>query len=525
MSEQRAPFAYDEVPYPGGAIAQTHPSRLATLATLFGMAPAPVESCRVLELGCGNGSNLVPMAAALPESTFYGVDLSPRQIADGQRYVDRLSLRNLKLEALDILDMPSNVGPFDYIIAHGVYSWVPAPVQQKVLSLISELLAPQGVAHVSYNTLPGCYMRKLLRDTMRFHTQSLTDPQRRIAQGRSVARFASTSVPPHNPMYAALLKSEFERISAVQDAHLLHDDLNELNEALYFNEFMRRASLHQLRYLGDAIYSDMSDQALSPEAREVIGQASDIVTYEQYLDFLTCRAFRNTLLCRQDVELDRRITPAHARRFFITPNVRPGVESPSLAAGVAEQFTSARGASLSLETPVAKAALRHLGEVAPLPVSFAELLEGARAKLQEAGIPSEGEADADELGSVLMAAYAGGAVELYSHRPRFTTVVSERPKASPLTRFQIAEQGGATSGLHENIQVGEPFARALIQGLDGQRTREELIAGMLAFVRAGKLHLERDGVAVDDAQEQERLVGERYDSTLKRMAGHALLAS
>jgi tRNA G46 methylase TrmB len=70
--------AYDEVLYPSYTHNQTHPDRLATIATLFGLTPAPVERCRVLELGCGNGSNLVPMAYGLPGSEFVGIDRWPK---------------------------------------------------------------------------------------------------------------------------------------------------------------------------------------------------------------------------------------------------------------------------------------------------------------------------------------------------------------------------------------------------------------------------------------------------------------
>ena len=67
---------YDEVRYPGRFYPQTSPERLATLGTLFGLNPAPVDHCRVLELGCGDGGNLLPLAELLPRSSFLGIDLA-----------------------------------------------------------------------------------------------------------------------------------------------------------------------------------------------------------------------------------------------------------------------------------------------------------------------------------------------------------------------------------------------------------------------------------------------------------------
>src|SRR6185436_9013135 len=119
------PTPYDELPYPGSAFAQTHPDRLATIATLFGMAPAPVERCRVLELGCGDGGNLIPMAYTLPGSEFLGIDAGGRGIAIGQDRAVAVGLTNLRLQHLDMLDTAIQLGKFDYIVSHGVYSWVP----------------------------------------------------------------------------------------------------------------------------------------------------------------------------------------------------------------------------------------------------------------------------------------------------------------------------------------------------------------------------------------------------------------
>ncbi len=88
MSEQLR-TSYDEVPYLNKAFPETHPRAMATMATLFGMTPAPVTDCRVLELGCGAGFNIIPMAATFPASRFVGIDLSSRQVAEGQEAIRR----------------------------------------------------------------------------------------------------------------------------------------------------------------------------------------------------------------------------------------------------------------------------------------------------------------------------------------------------------------------------------------------------------------------------------------------------
>src|SRR5580658_124973 len=98
--------SYDTVRYPCHAHPQTHPERLGVLGALWGLKPAPVTRCRVLELGCGNGSNLAPMAWSLPESQFVGIDLASRSIAQGLEMVQSLGLSNLRLLCADVKSVP-----------------------------------------------------------------------------------------------------------------------------------------------------------------------------------------------------------------------------------------------------------------------------------------------------------------------------------------------------------------------------------------------------------------------------------
>ena len=151
MSDQSL-TAYDDVPYPSLAHVQTHPDRLATIAALFGLETAPVEKCRVLELGCGDGTNLVSMAYGLPNSEFIGIDAAGRAIAAGSEMTRDLSLHNVRLQQLNLMEFEADGERFDYIVAHGVYSWVPDPVRDRILAICSESLSPNGVAYVSYNT-------------------------------------------------------------------------------------------------------------------------------------------------------------------------------------------------------------------------------------------------------------------------------------------------------------------------------------------------------------------------------------
>ena len=168
---QDAQSSYDRVPYGNHAFFQTHPRRIAAAGRIFGLATPAVENCRVLELGCASGGNLLPMGCALPHADFTGIDLSPRQIEEGNAMVRELGLPNVHLRCVNIMDVDAAFGRFDFIICHGVYSWVPAVVQDKVLRICHDNLNPNGVAMVSFNALPGSHARQALREMMLYHTR------------------------------------------------------------------------------------------------------------------------------------------------------------------------------------------------------------------------------------------------------------------------------------------------------------------------------------------------------------------
>ena len=155
MTDYGIRTAYDEVPYPSHPYPNSHPDHLATVATLLGLNPPASNRCRVLELGCASGGNLIPMALTSPDSRFVGVDLSREQIAEGQKTVEALGLTNIELRHLSILDLDDSFGSFDYIVCHGVYSWVPDNVQDRILAICAGTSCPRGSATSATTPIPA----------------------------------------------------------------------------------------------------------------------------------------------------------------------------------------------------------------------------------------------------------------------------------------------------------------------------------------------------------------------------------
>ncbi len=299
--EQAVRDSYDRVPYPSSSIHSAHPDNLATRALLFGLEPPDLRCVRVLELGCADGGNLIPMASELPEGRFLGLDLSPRQIEDGRRRLEALGLPNVELRAMSILDVDAgaSLGEFDYVLVHGVFSWVGPEVQDAILRICRECLAPRGVAYVSYNTFPGWHQRMMVREMMTFYTHGLEDPWERAERGLGLLEIVTEAAAGGDELHARFLRSRLEHLSGYRDrpSYVIHEYLEESNAPVYFHDFMARASRHGLQYLADAETELAEIEILKPAVAERLrAAAGDRVGLEQALDFVVNRAFRRSLL-------------------------------------------------------------------------------------------------------------------------------------------------------------------------------------------------------------------------------------
>lgn len=460
--------SYEEVPYPGYPYPETHPDRLATIATLFGLTPAPPERCRVLELGCGDGGNLIPMAWALPGSRFVGVELSERAVATARAEISALGLANIEIHRLDLCAIGPEFGPFDYLIAHGLYSWVPAPVGEKIFALARAHLTPQGVAYISYDTLPGGRLRQAAREMMLYHARRAEDPAAKVRLARELLAALRDALAPGDP-YRVFLAAEIERLSARADPFLYHDELAEVYQPVYFHEFAAQADRHGLAYLGEANFHDMRKPPLPAAAAEALqGAFQDALSGEQYLDFLRCRCFRRTLLCRREAPLDRRLAPERLEKLYVASAFAPAGPA-DLRWGAPVEFRGPHERKALSDHPLAKAALSALAERWPEALAFRELLGRVGAALAPA------QADARSLAEMLLEAYAADVVELHVWAAPVAALAGERPQAAAPARRQALSRGEVTTLRHTTVRLEGEGERRLLALLDGTRDRAALL--------------------------------------------------
>jgi methyltransferase-like protein/ubiquinone/menaquinone biosynthesis C-methylase UbiE len=516
---------YDEVLYPGAVYPQTHPNRLATVAFLRGVEPAPIDRCRVLELGCGVGNNLLGMAFQLPESEFIGLDLAQRPITTGQSRATALGLRNISLHFMDVCDVSlERFGRFDFVIAHGLYSWVPQPVRERILTICRELLNPQGVAYISYNAYPGNHLRDLVRRMMRFHMACFDDPTDKIGQARGLLKFLTESAP--NPdYYIAAIRAQYERVIRYTDEAFYHDDLNEFNQSFYFSEFIHDAERHGLQFVGEASANELQPgkytAAVMKKMDELKG-AKEVVR-EQYKDFIRGCAFRQTLLCHREIEVAPDLLVERIPKLYATCDAAPKEER----GGENEQvtlFCRPGGAELETKHPLICAALKILWSNWPGAVSFEKLLGPARAEAVGKGFVSS-EHDSEILAEALSRAYRTGFLNLHVLPYELTNVASERPSISKLARYQLEFDECATNQLHVTMKFPDPLSRRLVQLLDGTRDREMLARELLEFVRSGRGKVVENGVPVEDMAEVGVILERRVREGIESLAREGMLVS
>ncbi|HEX2542723.1 MAG TPA: class I SAM-dependent methyltransferase [Caldimonas sp.] len=455
---------YEEIPYDALPHRASHPARLASVAALAGHAAPDVEHCSVLEVGCSDGSNLIPMAVALPGARFVGCDLSAPGIEEGLRTIAALGLTNITLVEGDLAALGREHGGFDYIVAHGVYSWVPAHVRDALLALAEERLAPAGILYVSFNVLPGCRVRQAVWDVLHQHVDAIEDPRARLHAAREVARLVGEASPATLESDQAV-RAEFRAVAQRSDSELYHDDLAVPNEPVLFHAFADHAARHGLRYLADADFPTLSlagDASQPPASLSTL----DPIAREQYLDFVRLRRFRQALLVRVDAPSAPAAEPKRLRQLHVSASWE--LARGPLAGAVhklARRLDPASGGGGAMRKLLDALVASH---PATLPIASLDRHVDVGAL-------------AARLDAILREAYEAGIVELWVRPPPITIAAADRPLASPLARLQAGTRDRVTTLLHMAVSIADRSALQLLPLVDGTRDRAALVAAVRAL--------------------------------------------
>ena len=439
---------------------------MAVRAHLRGFrAPAP-NRCRTLELGCGAGWSSLAFGYSLPGSEFFGIDLSEPAITQGQEWAARLGLSNVHLRQGDVMEVGEADGQFDYIFAHGLLSWVPEPVREKVFEICRDRLAPNGVAYISYNAYPAGHMRQMVREMLRFHTRAKHSDADRIAQGHGLMR-ALVETPAPDTSYHKHLVRVAERMEEMPPEQILFDEMAEENQHYYFHEFVTRAAAHGLEYLDDAEFAELS-RGLSAKTQALLARIPDRLTREQYLDFFIGRAFRQTMLCRAGQQQPRpsQAETLHGLWLGGPMELAPPSGESRDGAEVEQRWSGAIGGTVGTAHAPTQAAFARLGASWPACIEGQEILAAAPAA-----------DEAETMAGILVQCVQTGVLRAHVHPPPAAHSAGEKPLASAMARAMIGQRF-VPSLASEAIDISREGDEQLLRLLDGTRTRTEVAAGL-----------------------------------------------
>ena len=301
---------YKELGYKSYPFPFTTPAYLEAYGTLVGLKPPTAKTARVLELGATYGGNIISQAVHNPEATFIGIELSQDQVEKGNKIISDAKLDNVSLLQGDILNFDKSLGNFDYIIAHGFYSWISDEMKDKLLDIISHHLADNGIAYVSYNTYPGWHTMEEVRQLMLFANRGYDEltHKEKVLRGKTVGSLVGAQIlnydnlKERNSKFLGALRSVMQK----DDYYVGHDHLEPHNDPCYFYQFNDHLKAHNLSYVCDA---DLTlsmvrtyDESIADKLEKLAPNSQ--ADQEQYLDFMLDTTFRKSIICKESAAKD-----------------------------------------------------------------------------------------------------------------------------------------------------------------------------------------------------------------------------
>lgn len=521
---------YDEFPYTSYPFQDNAPEHIRSVGILFGMNPPALDNARILELGCSSGNNIIRFAANYPNSYSLGIDLSAIEIEHGSKMINELGFNNIELKNLSITDIDESFGKFDYIICHGVFSWVNETVRNKILEISNKLLNKNGISLISYNVLPGWNMVNSIRDMMLFHASHFTTVTDKVLQAKLFFDFVNESLENNTSSYAKFLAAEASMLKRHEDCYLRHEYLGDENQGFYFHDFIDMAKKHNLQYLGDTKVQTMFIGNLqNNNATKVLSSINDIVRSEQYMDFIMNRRFRTTLLCQQTNKLNRSITPELLDKFYLIPQFtadKPEDEASLSDPLVTTQFNiiaaNAHDANFTTSSPVLKAIFYAAIDNCVNPLTMNQLAQIANTKL-----PQFSQAEfKHELTKVIGQLILAGYYIFYDTKPKHFAKISNKPLVTDLVRYQAknADVNKIWVTNQLNALVGlQLYDKYVIELLDGKHEIVEIEQEIFNKLLSGVFVAQQDNTKITKTDELKDVASRIVQLSLTKLKQHFIL--
>ena len=449
---------YESTRYLGLPIAAAHPFRLAWTSRVHGGPQPDLIGARILEIGCGDGATLLPLAAHQSSWRVHGIDASRQAIGFAQDGALAANLANATFACEDLAASTVEADSWDIVIAHGVYSWIDPERRAALLRLAYSALAPNGLAYISFNALPGWSVRGTVRHALlHSHEQSHEVLDRMLAHVGADA-------------WGSLLAAELRRARDCRDDYRVHEYLSAHNEAFWVGDFVRDAAANGLRWIGDAQF-DLNEGRPYEQLRASLGIANPRA--EEMIDLIGYRQLRCAVLARDNSPISAAPDDAALLHDAVIAGVIAPLRQPFiLDDAIAESMRSAGGVDIDVQGSLAKAALLELARIYPSGLRYEDLLDHARRILHEHGLHTQADAHR-EVAEGVMRLWRAGALELRSHMPVVAGIRPNPPKVSAFTRYEATVRPAISSPLGILLPL-DASDRAMVAQFDGSQTEFDL---------------------------------------------------
>jgi hypothetical protein len=412
-------------------------------------------------------------------------------------------------------------GPFDYILCHGLYAWVPEAARDGILRQCRGQLASHGLALVSYNALPGGCARQAVRDMLRWHVRELKAPHEQVTEARALAQFLAEATHETDELGRAL-RAECRAALAKEPGFFYHDDLAEHYAPVYFHQFVEAAERHGLQFVADADPAELIWLNLPKETVQLLHALTDNrVERQQYFDFLIGRRFHHTILCRPERAVAEAPQLARVSRCWFSAQGRVATPDKVADRGAVAVFERPDGAKLETDFLPGKLALAHLLADTPHRTSFEEL-----TRIVRDGLAAHGATDLWTggtpalLSQFLLEASSPKIALLHGATPDVCRCLGERPQAFSVARVQAADGDPVTTAYHQVLVLEDRWSREILSRADGTRTRAQLETELRELARQSN----RDGDSPADLAAWKAIAAD-FDAALRKLARQGLLVA
>lgn len=452
--------SYDCVPYPSSAHRLTHPEWLRSIGWFHGVnAPDPARA-KVLEIGCATGENIFPIAGYYPQCCVLGIDPSQVQINRATEAAKKLNLKNISFDN-QLRKEFLGYRTWDYIICHGVFSWVSTEVQNQILSDCKELLSPNGLALISYNVRPGWDLRSALRHLL-LRSSNLSDtPSIQILKARELLQSLERLAEQESTPSLYWLNNELNRLKSSPDAYLFHEYLEEHNHAFYISEFVDRVKEVGLRYLSDADLSlDSCVRLPKPLMHENSGSFDSLHSI-QLLDVIANRSFRQSVICHSDIPIPSSLPCSRLNNVYLFGDFRIQRDADAYATIVTQKGNSVRSNNKYFNLVIQQLASRY-----PACTHFQELLDLLCNWARKTPVHKV----EDWLSTMLSKLIAQGDVQIRLSDDLFVSQFSSTLRIHPYALSCAQNDFPITNPRHETIPFSEETLRLIKFFGDGRTT-------------------------------------------------------